>query len=96
MLSEAFARLIRTDRPEIMNTLVACWIGHTVGPLWYYPEGFSIRTNAINKLDGVVSCEINFMLLKMKLEADDARFDNVLEEVIKLIQRVEPDCEVVR
>ena len=52
--------------------------------------------NAINKLDGVTSCEINFMLLKMKLEAEDERFDSVLEEVIKLIQRVEPDCEVVR
>ena len=51
---------------------------------------------AINKLDDVISCEINFMMLKMKLEAEDEKFDNVLEEVIKLIQRVEPDCEVVR
>ena len=51
---------------------------------------------AINKLDDVISCEINFMMLKMKLEAEDEKFDDVLEEGIKLIQRVEPDCEVVR
>lgn len=51
--------------------------------------------DAINKLDDVVSCEINFMMLKMKLEAEDDKFDKVLEEAIKIIQRVEPDCEVV-
>ncbi len=28
MLAESFKRLMRTDRPEIMNTPVACWVGH--------------------------------------------------------------------
>jgi len=60
MLSEAFARLMRTDRPEIMNIPVACWVGHAVGPLWYYPEGFSIRTNAVNKFDNDGIRKVNF------------------------------------
>lgn len=60
MLSESFKRLMRTDRPEIMNTPVACWVGHTVGPLWYYPEGYSISTNAINKFDTDGTRRINF------------------------------------
>lgn len=55
MLAQAFECLMRTDRPEIANTTVACWVGHAVGPLWYYPEGHSIRSNAINRFseDGI-------------------------------------------
>ena len=60
MLSESFECLMRTDRPEIMNTPVACWVGHAVGPLWYYPEGYSIRTNAINKFDNDNIRKVNF------------------------------------
>ena len=49
MLAESFKKLMRTDRPEIMNTPVACWIGHAVGPLWYLSEGYSVSTNLINR-----------------------------------------------
>lgn len=49
MLAESFKRLMRTDREEIMNASVACWVGHIVGPLWYLSEGYSISTNAINR-----------------------------------------------
>ena len=48
MLASAFQKLMRTDRPDITSTPVACWVGHTVGPLWYYSEGYSISSNAIN------------------------------------------------
>jgi hypothetical protein len=51
MLAEAFNKLMRTDRREIINTGVACWVGHAVGPLWYFSEGYSISTNAINRYD---------------------------------------------
>ena len=60
MLSESFSRLMRTDRPEIMNTPVACWVGHAVGPLWYYPEGYSIKTNATNAYDIHGKRKVNF------------------------------------
>ena len=49
MLAEAFTRLMRTDRPEITQTPVACWVGHAVGPLWYLNEGWSISTGATNQ-----------------------------------------------
>ncbi len=48
------------------------------------------------RIEGVKSLSINFMTQKMKLEADDERFDEVLEEVIKVIKKVEPDCSVIR
>ena len=51
--------------------------------------------DAISKLDGVKSVSVNFMAQKMTLEADDAVFDSVLKQAVKLIAKVEPDCTVV-
>ncbi|MCR4689391.1 MAG: heavy-metal-associated domain-containing protein [Saccharofermentans sp.] len=50
---------------------------------------------AISKLDGVTSCQVNFMTQKMTLEADDASFDKVLKAAVKEISKVEPDCSVI-
>ena len=51
--------------------------------------------DAINKLDGVKSATVSFMTQKMTIEADDDRFDAVVQDAVKCIRRVEPDCEVV-
>ena len=49
MLAEAFRRLMRTDRAEIINTPVACWVGnHAVGPGWLLNEGYSISGDGLN------------------------------------------------
>lgn len=49
MLAEAFKRLMRTDREEVINTPVACWVGnHAVGPGWLLNEGYSISGNGLN------------------------------------------------
>ena len=50
--------------------------------------------DAINRLDGVEHCSVNFMTQKMTLEAPEDRFDAVLEQAIKTIRKVEPDCRV--
>lgn len=52
--------------------------------------------NAISKIDGVNEVSVNFMTQKMTLDADDDRFDQVLDEACRLIAKVEPDCEVIR
>ena len=52
--------------------------------------------DAIRKVDGVDDARVNFMTQKMTLSADDARFDDVLDEVCALVARMEPDCEVIR
>ena len=46
---------------------------------------------AAKKIDGVKSVSINFMTQKMTLEADDDRFDEILEEVVRTGRKVEPD-----
>ncbi len=48
--------------------------------------------NAISKIDGVKSVNINFMLQRMTLEADDECFDKILAEAKKVCKKVEPDC----
>ncbi len=50
--------------------------------------------DAVRKIDGVHSVTINFMSQKMVLDADDARFDEILKEVVAVSKKVEPDCEL--
>lgn len=50
---------------------------------------------AIKKIDGVVSATVSFMSQKLTLEADDARFDAIMKEVIKTCKKIEPDCVIV-
>lgn len=60
MLADAFTRLMRTDRPEIAQTPVACWVGHAVGPLWMLNEGWTLSGNAINQPSPDGMRRINF------------------------------------
>ena len=50
---------------------------------------------AIKKLPGVENATVSFMTQKMMIEADDEIFDQVVEEAVKCIAVVEPDCQVV-
>ena len=50
---------------------------------------------AIKKLDGVNDASVSIMTQKMKIAADDAVFDQVVQEAVKCIAKVEPDCQVV-
>ena len=45
--------------------------------------------NGIKSIDGVRSATVSFMTQKLVLEADDDRFDAVLDEA-------EPDCAILR
>lgn len=50
---------------------------------------------AIKKIDGVISAQVNFLSLKLILEAEDSAFDDVMKKVVKAVKRVEPDCKIV-
>ena len=52
--------------------------------------------DAIRKLPGVQNVSISFLSQKMILEADENRFEQILDESAKLIKKVEPDCRIVR
>lgn len=51
---------------------------------------------AIAKLDGVQSVRVNFMTQKMTLEADDERFETLINEAQKVIHKFEQDCMILR
>ena len=51
--------------------------------------------NAIAKLDGVKHVSVSFLTQKMTIEGDDARFDQIVKEAVKVCRKVEPDCEIV-
>lgn len=51
--------------------------------------------NAIKKIDGVTAASVSFMSQKMTIEADDARFNDIVKEAVKVCKKVEPDCEIV-
>lgn len=50
---------------------------------------------AVKKIDGVTNASVSFMNQKMTIEADDARFDDIVKEAVKVCKKVEPDCEIV-
>ena len=49
---------------------------------------------AVKKIDGVNDASVNFMAQKMTIDADDARFDEILKEVVAVAKKVETDCEL--
>ena len=52
--------------------------------------------DAIKKIDGVNNATVSFMTQKLTLDADDTRFDEILNEVVKVCKKVEPACTIVR
>ena len=51
--------------------------------------------DAIKKLDGVNDASVSFMMQKMTIDADDARFDEIMKEVAAVCAKVEPDCKIL-
>ena len=47
-----------------------------------------------NAIDGVRDANVSFMTQKMTIEADDSRFDEIMEEVQSVCRKVEPDCTI--
>ena len=52
--------------------------------------------DAIRKLEGVNEVSISFMTQKLVLDAEAARFEQILDEVAKICKKVEPDCRIQR
>ena len=47
---------------------------------------------AIRKIDGVNTATVSFLTQKMTVDADDARFDEIMKEIVAVCKKVEPDC----
>ncbi len=52
--------------------------------------------NAIKKIDGVNDASVSFMAQKMTIDAVDEKFDEIMEQVVAVCAKVEPDCKILR
>jgi len=50
----------------------------------------------IRKLEGVNSATINFLTQKLTLDAEDDRFESILDQAEAIIRKIEPDCVLKR
>ncbi len=52
---------------------------------------------AVKKIDGVTNASVSYITQKMTIEtADGADFDAVMDQVVKVCKKVEPDCVILR
>ncbi len=52
---------------------------------------------AVKKIDGVTDASVSYIAQKMTVEtADGVDFDAVMDQVVKVCKKVEPDCTILR
>ena len=51
--------------------------------------------DAIKKIPGVNDANVSFMMQKMTVDAEDDKFDAIMEEVVCVCAKVEPDCKIL-
>lgn len=52
--------------------------------------------NAIKKIDGVQDATVSFMTQRLTVEAEDSRFEEIMDKIEKTCKKVEPDCRILR
>lgn len=48
----------------------------------------------INKLDGVNGASISFVMQKITIDADDDRFDDIVQKANDICRKIEKDCSI--
>lgn len=51
---------------------------------------------AIHKIDGVNAASVNFLTQRLAIEADEERFEQIMDNVVKVCRKVEPECRILR
>ena len=51
--------------------------------------------DGIRALAGVREVSVNFLTQKLTLDADDALFDKILKQAVKICRKIEPDCRII-
>lgn len=50
---------------------------------------------AIREIDGVMNASVSFMAQKLTIETDEASHEDIMKKVILVMNKVEPDCEII-
>lgn len=51
---------------------------------------------AIKKIDGVNDASISFLTEKLKLDAEDEKFEEILDKIQETIKKIEKDAKLIR
>ena len=51
---------------------------------------------SIKKIGGVSDASVNFLTQKMTVDAEESRFEEIMDEIVRVCRRVEPDCVICR
>ncbi len=46
------------------------------------------------KVKGVESASLSFLTQKLTVSAPDEIFDSIIDDIVKAVRKIEPDCEV--
>ena len=52
--------------------------------------------DAINRIDGVTAATVSFIQQRLTIEAEEERFEEIMDVVVRVCRRVEPDCTIER
>lgn len=50
--------------------------------------------DAVAAIDGVKSARVDFLVLKLTIEAEEKDFPKILKAARKAVRSVEPDCDI--
>ena len=50
----------------------------------------------IKKIPGVNSASVNFFAQKLIVDADDAKFEEIMDEIVRISRKIEPDSVISR
>ena len=51
---------------------------------------------AIAKIEGVESVSVSFLSQRLAIEAEEEQFEEIMDKVVKVCKKVEPDCIIHR
>lgn len=51
--------------------------------------------SGIKKLDGVIDANVSFFAQKLIIETEEDRHESIMDEVKKVIKKLEPGCKVI-
>ena len=49
----------------------------------------------IKNIEGVEDASVSFIMQKLTITADDERFEEIMQEVVDVCKKVEPDCKIL-
>ena len=99
MLAKSFEKLMRTDRPEIKGVGAVSWVGHPLGTLGAFCEGYAVRyekngVSVVNleAVEWLVRCGVHRYLAAVRNEVE--AIGNSIDE--EGICRISADEDVIR